>query len=111
MKETLGEYIERKRKELRLSQRALAKKAGISSSTLNRLEMDVGKPESGTLEKLADALKIPMSQLTDVLQGRTGKDTKHPAIRMFDQLPPHMQRIAEKMIKFLFEESRQQAKQ
>jgi transcriptional regulator with XRE-family HTH domain len=105
MQETLGEYIERKRKALGLSQRALAKKAKISHNTLHRIELDVGKPSSATLDKLADALGVPMSQLTNVMQGRVShKEKEHPIIHKLDQLPLKIQQVAEKMIDVLLEE-------
>lgn len=100
MQETLGEYIARRRKEIGLTQRALAKKARVSSSTLSRIELDVGKPGSATLERLADALSIPMSNLADVLQGRKFKKEpgQHPIVLLLDPLPPKVQKTAEKML-------------
>lgn len=98
MKETLGEYIQCLRESLGWSQRTLASRAKVSSNTISRIEADIGKPESDTLEKLADALGVPLSRLTDVMQGRTDKEKGLSVASRLDQLPPKIQRLAERMI-------------
>jgi transcriptional regulator with XRE-family HTH domain len=51
------------RTEREMSQRELAKKAGISREYLTRLEAARQDPTLGTLEKLARALKVPVEKL------------------------------------------------
>jgi transcriptional regulator with XRE-family HTH domain len=101
MKETLGQYVQRKRKEQELSQRKLAKRAGLSPNTVNKIEGDEVKPDSETLEKLADALRIPMSYLTDAMQGRMTPADKHPIVGILDELPPNAQTLIENIARLV----------
>jgi transcriptional regulator with XRE-family HTH domain len=48
-----------------LSQRALAKKAGISREYLARLETGRQDPTLSTLEKIAKALKVKVGAIVD----------------------------------------------
>src|SRR3712207_6422447 len=50
-----------------LSLRQLSEKSGVAAETLSRLENDQRKPQVRTLKKIADALGIPISTLTDGL--------------------------------------------
>jgi transcriptional regulator with XRE-family HTH domain len=64
-KSTLAQNIKRLRKQLKLSQEELAKKAGITYSTLIKIESGVNKnPTLETLCKLAEAFKISLDELT-----------------------------------------------
>lgn len=51
------------RRERSLSQRALAEKAGVSRSEIAALEGAAWSPSLATMQKLADALEIPVSGL------------------------------------------------
>jgi transcriptional regulator with XRE-family HTH domain len=52
------ESVKRIREERGLSQRKLAKDAGINAVTLVRIEKGVGSPQVDTLEKLAEAMGV-----------------------------------------------------
>lgn len=52
----IGKLIKQKRKELRLSQKKLAKKANISTITLYRYETGQREPSIKNLSKIANAL-------------------------------------------------------
>jgi len=53
------------RKYLRLTQKDVAQKAGITQSALSQMELSDSVKRSGTLEKLAMAMNLDIEQLTD----------------------------------------------
>ena len=66
----LGQRILLLRRDRKLSQQALAEKAGISANTIARLERgDIQKIYSDNLDRLADALNVS----TDYLLGLTNQ--------------------------------------
>lgn len=60
---TFGERIIHYRKLQRWTQSDLAEKMGVGAFHISRWENDRVRPNSGTLQKLADALNISMSEL------------------------------------------------
>ncbi len=60
---SFGEYIIASRMKNSMSQRALAAKAGVTNSTISRIEANLVKPDPSTLEKLAEALAEDKSLL------------------------------------------------
>jgi len=60
---TIAETIKHWRQVQGLSQRALAEKTGLSFVHIARLELAQGNPTIGTLERVADALEIPLVDL------------------------------------------------
>ncbi len=60
---SLGTIISDSRKKLGLSQEALAEKAKVSLSTIQRIEKGTVRPRSFTLKTLATALEIDFSEL------------------------------------------------
>jgi transcriptional regulator with XRE-family HTH domain len=60
----LGERVRRLREEQALTQVELAERAGVSLSTLARLEQTSWPVRAGTLRKLARALGIRPTDLT-----------------------------------------------
>jgi transcriptional regulator with XRE-family HTH domain len=62
----LADNIKKFRKQLNLSQEELARKAGITYSTLIKLESGVNKnPTVKTLQQLAGALGVSIDQLLE----------------------------------------------
>ncbi len=59
----LGTAIKRLRKEAGMNQQELTSKAGISQTALSQIENGVKAPNSTTLEKICNALEIPISIL------------------------------------------------
>ena len=55
-----------------LSQRELAQKAGVSETTIVKLEMGATKPQPRTLRKIAEALGIGAEDMAD-LMAQAGK--------------------------------------
>ncbi|GIU83113.1 MAG: XRE family transcriptional regulator [Acidobacteria bacterium] len=59
----LGQMVKRRRSELKMSLRDLAKVTGISPSTLSRIENGTGKPDADNLARLADWLGVPVDRI------------------------------------------------
>lgn len=55
---TVAENIKRLRSEHGLTQKQLAKKCGMSESTLRQYEIGYRNPKIETIQKIADALKV-----------------------------------------------------
>lgn len=70
----LGKAIKSIRSQLGLTQNELALRAGISVSYLSMLEKNKRDPSFSTLEKIANALNIPLSILVFLSADRTELD-------------------------------------
>lgn len=55
---SFGQYISKIRGERNMSQRRLADAAGLTNSTINRIENDLVKPDVSTISKIAEVLGI-----------------------------------------------------
>lgn len=64
---SLGEYISRRRKYLRLTQDQLAELLNVSKSAVAKWETDGGIPDRGNLKKLAEVLGIGISDLYRII--------------------------------------------
>lgn len=60
---SFGRYVVQLREEKLMSQRKLAELAGVTNSTISRIEADTVKPDPATLEKIAKALEIDKTLL------------------------------------------------
>lgn len=60
-----GDNIRRIRKEKGLTQSQLAKKAGISEISVRKYESGKRKPKLETMEKIANALDVPLDEILD----------------------------------------------
>jgi transcriptional regulator with XRE-family HTH domain len=61
----LSQNIKKLRKQRKLSQEELAKKAGVTYSTLIKLESGVNKnPTIKTIQQIAAALEVSLDELT-----------------------------------------------
>lgn len=60
---SFGQYLVQLREKNAISQRKLAEMAGVTNSTISRIEADNVKPDPTTLEKLANALKVDKALL------------------------------------------------
>jgi XRE family transcriptional regulator, regulator of sulfur utilization len=54
----IGENVRRLRVREAMTQRELAAKAGITETTISRIERDEREPHMSTIRKLADALGV-----------------------------------------------------
>lgn len=99
---TLAEFVKERRGELRISQRELAKRSGLSPTYIANIELGVnpstGKPISPTIDAmqgLAKGLSVSYEELDRVARGLPRYPTTHPgwspeveeAIRLLDRLP------------------------
>ena len=66
----VGERIMLARRRLRLTQRELAERIGISHVALGDIERAKSRPDLDNLAVIADALGVPLSQLTGIPPGR-----------------------------------------
>ncbi len=62
---THGAYIRARRKALGLSQNALARRAGITPSMINRLETGYRRGRPRVLSAVATALQLPVADLLE----------------------------------------------
>jgi len=62
---TEGERVRARRQRLALSQEDLAARAGVSPNTIVRLETGTGPARPSTLRKLAAALQVDVTELTE----------------------------------------------
>ena len=60
---SFGQYLIELREDKVISQRKLAELAGVTNSTISRIEADAVNPDHATLEKLAKALEVDKSLL------------------------------------------------
>lgn len=66
---TIGEKIRRIRKERNLTQKQLGDLCGMADSAIRRYEIGKGNPKFETLERIAKALRVPVSDiLPDVIK-------------------------------------------
>ena len=81
----LGDRIREERKLAGLTMEKLAELAGISTSFLAYIETKGRKASLETIQKLAEALRIPVAKLFE-MKPCPGKDTVYAATRQFVQL-------------------------
>ena len=60
---TVGEKIREARKKLGLTQNALARRLGIPYQGISQYERGTRNPKLETLNRIADSLGVPLSQL------------------------------------------------
>lgn len=65
----VSQFIERRRNELGLSQRALAAAAGVSLGTIARIARHVGLPRVSTTPKIEEALQWPLGTIQRIREG------------------------------------------
>ena len=82
----IGAYIEQLRTERALTQEALAAQAGISPSTLCRVEQGQTTPHFSTLRKLAAALVVDVRTLTEQLKKGPGAEPVNTIAPRFEVL-------------------------
>jgi transcriptional regulator with XRE-family HTH domain len=85
MGESFGKYLRRKRKQKKMSQRALASEADINFTYLSKVENDVpgfSTLAEPTLEKLADALEVDPDEMI-TRAGKIPSDVKRMLVDDF----------------------------
>ena len=74
----IGNFIEKKRKELNLTQAQLAEKLGVSNKTVSKWENGKCMPDYGVIQPLCTELCVTVSELMD------GEEQAQDSIRAYD---------------------------
>lgn len=83
---TTGELIRKCRKEAGLTQKELGERAGIAEPTIRKYESNRLNPKIETLQKIADALNVNVSELSDNVQHTNILSTKELSALNLGQL-------------------------
>ena len=102
----LGERIRERRMELRLSQEALAEKAGISANTVSRIEGGQMSMGIGTFIKLAQATGADANELLGIVP-EAGKKQYRDMVHRISHLKAAEQEIVLRTVDVLVEGLRQ----
>lgn len=87
MSETLGSVVAARRQQMDLTQRELARKVGISNSTVSRIESDDGiTPDTKTIKALAEVLGVDYYYLLAL----SGQIEDQPEIRVIQRAARNM---------------------
>jgi transcriptional regulator with XRE-family HTH domain len=90
MRKSIYEFIARRirqeRKKAGLTIERLAEFADISTSFLSYIETNKKKPSLNTIQKIADALDVPLSGLFEELPGDKNRDSIYEAKQRFGQI-------------------------
>lgn len=71
---TLGEFIAKRRKYMRLTQERLAEEIHVSKSAVAKWETDGGIPDRDNLKNLADALKVSLEDMYRIMDSKDMDD-------------------------------------
>lgn len=108
----ISSLIKAKRRETGLGLRAAAEQSGVSASTLSRLERGAARslPDSDTLTKLAEWLRVSVSSLLSTRQEAKGKEPKLNTLEVVEvhlradrDLSPETANALAQMFKALYE--------
>lgn len=98
--ENFGKRLERLREDAGLSQTALAKRVGVSQSSISQMEAGERSPSYAMLVELAEALGVSAAYLVGAsVEQLTPAEEMH--FRRFRALPPEAQRELESYVDFL----------
>lgn len=89
--EQFSQYLRRKRRELGLSQEDLADTAGFSTNYIAKLETGIREPGLKALKRLADALRVPRSEIINASLESWPEATQIEPITEFKEFPEHIQ--------------------
>ncbi len=71
---SLGQYISRRRKHMRLTQEELADKVGVSKSAIAKWETDGGLPDRDNLRRIAEVMGVSVDELHRIIERTNMKD-------------------------------------
>lgn len=123
---TLAEFVKERRGELRISQRELAKRSGLSPTYIANIELGVnpstGKPISPTIDAmqaLSKGLGVSYEELDRVARGLPRYPTEHPGwtprvkelVAETEAMTPEDQQKMIEYARFLLHQKRQEGKQ
>lgn len=99
---TFGQRLRGLRERAELTQRDLAKRLSLVSSTISQWESDKRAPDSATLQRLADIFGVSV----DYLLGRVDEASVSPAPPSDPDLPGWVSNLPTDMQQFVAEESK-----
>jgi transcriptional regulator with XRE-family HTH domain len=75
---TFGRWLKQRRKQLDLTQHALAEQSGCTAETIRKIEADRRRPSRALVERLAEALEIPTADRAAFQQFARGRSNVAP---------------------------------
>lgn len=84
---TIGERLKKIRKELNFTQKQLADKVGISLMSIQRYERDERQPTVEILEKICDALDVPVIDIIGPLNRQKPKSERELFKAVLSNIP------------------------
>ncbi|MBN4046980.1 helix-turn-helix transcriptional regulator [bacterium AH-315-P13] len=104
IQELFSENLKAIRKEKKLSQQDIANKSGILASTYSRIETMRVTPSIDTVERIANAMKIPFS---DLFQSRELSDKSLiQKVEMINDLSEYNQSVVEILLDSIIEKDK-----
>lgn len=73
-KMTLGKFIAKRRKYMRLTQEELAERIHVSKSAIAKWETDAGIPDRDNLQRLAKAIGVSVDDLHKIIDTQSCED-------------------------------------
>ncbi|PZO42945.1 MAG: XRE family transcriptional regulator [Shackletoniella antarctica] len=73
--QSLGSYLRDSRKRKKISMRALARDAEISVAYISKIEQNDANPTIDVLERIANALEVPVSDLALFIRNKNSNST------------------------------------
>ncbi len=73
-KMTLGNFIAKRRRYMRLTQEELAEKIHVSKSAIAKWETDAGIPDRDNLQRLAKAIGVSVDDLHKIIGTQSSED-------------------------------------
>lgn len=94
---TTGELIKAARKEAGMTQAGLAEKLGISAQSVAQWENDLRNPKLDTLQKIADALSVPVGlfMLNSNELVTANRDAELMCSEFLGKVTPHLKRACD----------------
>ena len=102
-KELLGARIKEVRKSRNLTQEQLAELVDIEQKHVSRIEVGKNYPTIDRLEKMAEALDVPLSSFFSFVHLESGSERARSIEEMIMELDDGSQKMAYKLIKAIIE--------
>ena len=71
---TLGKFIAKRRRHMRLTQEELAQKIHVSKSAIAKWETDAGIPDRDNLQRLSKAIGVSVDDLHKIIDTQSSED-------------------------------------
>ena len=107
--ELLAKNLKAIRKEKGLNQNTVADRSGVIASTYSRIESCIVSPNLSTLEKLAEAMEVPMERFFK--QDTTAKKSLLEKLEMIENMDEYNSSVVEVMIDTVLEKDKLEKQQ